>query len=139
MLSSTCQQLPSASSLVQVHTGGQRLRSPAHSQGDFFPPTVVTGVTPAMDIWREEVFGPVMCISSFSSDDQAVALANDCAFGLGAAVFSRSQARARRIAAQLQVCPASCAQAGSHFMGWPQPVRMVCIAPKLAAQGMQIS
>ena len=50
-----------------------------------------------------QVFGPVMSIARFDNDAEAVQLANDCAFGLGAAVFSRSQRRAQRIASQLQV------------------------------------
>jgi len=71
-------------------------------KGQFMQPTVLVGVTPAMEIWREEVFGPVMTIVPFSSDAEAVALANDCPFGLGSNVFSGDQARARAIASQLR-------------------------------------
>ena len=59
----------------------------------FIAPAVLFGVTPSMDLWREEVFGPVLAIAVASDDDAAVALANDCAFGLGSAVFARSPAR----------------------------------------------
>ena len=76
---------------------------PYGCKGEFFAPTVLTGVTPAMRIWREEVFGPVMVVVPFADDAEAIALANDCAFGLGSAVFSGSQRRANAIAANLQV------------------------------------
>lgn len=72
------------------------------SGGQFFPPTVLAGVTKDMAIWHEEVFGPVMIVVPFDSDDDAVALANDCAFGLGSSVFSGSARRARAIAARLE-------------------------------------
>ena len=54
-----------------------------------------------MRIMREEVFGPVAPIVKVTSDEEAVRLANDCPFGLGAAVFSRSPARANAVARQL--------------------------------------
>ena len=53
--------------------------------------------------YREEVFGPVFVIVKFTTDAEAVALANDCPFGLGSTVFSRSKDRANSIARQLQV------------------------------------
>lgn len=53
--------------------------------------------------YREEVFGPVFTVLKFRTDADAIALANDCAFGLGSTVFSRSKARANKIAHQLQV------------------------------------
>jgi acyl-CoA reductase-like NAD-dependent aldehyde dehydrogenase len=74
----------------------------AAGAGQFYPPTVVTGVTRDMAIWHEEVFGPVMVVVPFDSDDEAVALANDCEFGLGSSVFSGSTRRARAIAARLE-------------------------------------
>jgi acyl-CoA reductase-like NAD-dependent aldehyde dehydrogenase len=70
--------------------------------GQFYEPTVLVGVQRGMDIWAEEAFGPVLCITSFTSDADAIALANDCAFGLGSAVFSRSARRARAIGAALE-------------------------------------
>lgn len=76
---------------------------PDQSKGLFYPPTVITGVTRGMRIWEEEVFGPVMTVVPFDTEDEAIALANDCPFGLGSAVFSRSAARARRVGAQLEV------------------------------------
>merc|ERR1712113_334670 len=70
--------------------------------GQFYPPTVLVNVTKDMRIWREEVFGPVMCIEKFSLDEDAVALVNSNPFGLGSSVFSKSKARAKAIGKQLK-------------------------------------
>lgn len=58
--------------------------------GDFYAPTVVTGVTPDMAIARDEVFGPVLSVLTFRTLDEAVALANDAAYGLSAGVWSEN-------------------------------------------------
>lgn len=76
---------------------------PGGLKGDFFAPTVLAGVQPGMRIWKEEVFGPVMVVVPFRDDAEAVSLANNCCFGLGSNVFSRSMKRANAIASQLQV------------------------------------
>ena len=68
--------------------------------GQFYPPTVLTNVTHAMKIMKEEVFGPVLSIVKIRSDDEAVALANECDFGLGSNVFG-SRRRALKVGAQL--------------------------------------
>ncbi|MBK8262033.1 MAG: aldehyde dehydrogenase family protein [Nannocystis sp.] len=81
-----------------ARVGGRRGRL---ASGNFFEPTVLTGVDHTMDIMRDETFGPVMAIVRVSSDDEAIRLANDTSFGLGSTVFSRSPARARRIAGAL--------------------------------------
>lgn len=86
---------------LQVLAGGKLIIDEAG--GQFYAPTVLTGVAPGMRIWREEVFGPVMAIVKVGSDDEAVRLANDCPFGLGSAVFSRSAAHARAIGQRLEV------------------------------------
>ncbi|CAG9461445.1 unnamed protein product [Pedinophyceae sp. YPF-701] len=86
---------------AKCFAGGNLPRGGA-SKGMFYPPTVLIGVTPEMRIWAEEVFGPVLVACAFSDDDEAVELANDCPFGLGSSVFSRDQARARRIAENLE-------------------------------------
>lgn len=51
----------------------------------------------------EEVFGPVMAVVAFTTDDEAVALANDCPFGLGSSVFSRNTARAQGLGSRIEV------------------------------------
>jgi acyl-CoA reductase-like NAD-dependent aldehyde dehydrogenase len=77
--------------------GGQR----GPSSGQFFQPTVLTGVTHDMDIVKNESFGPVMCILRIRDDEEAVRLANDSIFGLGSTVFSKDHARARRLGDRL--------------------------------------
>lgn len=67
-------------------------------RGSFFRPTVLADVTPDMDIFQEEVFGPVMLLCRVRDDQQAIAVANSTRFGLGASVFSKDQKRAKRIA-----------------------------------------
>lgn len=67
----------------------------AHPQGPrFVSPTVITNVTPAMTIWREEIFGPVSTITTFKSDEEAISLANDTTYGLAAYIFSSNLSRA---------------------------------------------
>lgn len=71
-----------------VVIGGGSLAVPG-LDGRFYQPTVVSGVTPDMAIAREEVFGPVLSVLTFRTEDEAIALANDAAFGLSAGVWSR--------------------------------------------------
>jgi aldehyde dehydrogenase (NAD+) len=73
---------------------------PGAIAGSFIPPTVLTGVTHAMRIMREETFGPVIPIQRVASIDEAVQLANDTPYGLGSTVFAGAAARA--IAARLR-------------------------------------
>ncbi|CAI7782533.1 unnamed protein product [Closterium sp. NIES-53] len=70
--------------------------------GQFYPPTVLVNVQPTMRILHEEVFGPLMCIVKFENDQEVVAVANDCPFGLGCSVFSRDRRRAAAIGAAVQ-------------------------------------
>ncbi|MSR40498.1 MAG: aldehyde dehydrogenase [Phycisphaerales bacterium] len=81
---------------------GARLLFGARKQeGNFVEPTVLAGVDHTMEIMREETFGPVACIMEFDGIDQAVMLANDTPFGLGAAVFGADEVRATHVAARL--------------------------------------
>jgi succinate-semialdehyde dehydrogenase/glutarate-semialdehyde dehydrogenase len=68
----------------------------------FYEPTVLDGVTPQMICRDEETFGPVVSIFRVGSDEDAVALANDTAYGLNASVWTRHVPRGRRIAAQIK-------------------------------------
>jgi succinate-semialdehyde dehydrogenase/glutarate-semialdehyde dehydrogenase len=66
--------------------------------GAFYPPTVVADVRPGMPAYDEELFGPVAALITADDEDEAIRIANDTAFGLGAAVFTRDTARAELIA-----------------------------------------
>lgn len=66
--------------------------------GAFYPPTVLTDVRPGMPAYEEELFGPVASIIAVEDEDEAIRVANDSVFGLGAAVFTRDAARGERIA-----------------------------------------
>ena len=68
--------------------------------GAFYPPTVLSGVRKGMAACDEELFGPVAAILPVRDEAQAIAVANDSVFGLGAAVFTRDAARGERIAEQ---------------------------------------
>jgi succinate-semialdehyde dehydrogenase/glutarate-semialdehyde dehydrogenase len=82
-----------------LHVGG----SLVGDKGAYFAPAVLTGVTPEMRAYREELFGPVAVVYKVSSDDEAVKLANVVDFGLGGAVWSADEERATRVARQLEV------------------------------------
>ena len=71
-------------------------------EGAFYAPTVLTGVTHEMRIMREEIFGPVLPIAAVDSESEAIALANDCDFGLGASVWTRDRPKGERIAREIE-------------------------------------
>lgn len=78
-----------------ILTGGSR---PEHlKKGFFVEPTIITDVTTSMQIWKEEVFGPVLCVKTFSTEEEAIDLANDTIYGLGAAVISNDLERCERV------------------------------------------
>ncbi|MFO1068372.1 MAG: aldehyde dehydrogenase family protein [Geminicoccaceae bacterium] len=72
------------------------------SRGWFVEPTVVDAVTPDMRIGREEVFGPVVTVTRFASEDEAVAMANDTGYGLTSGVYTADIGRALRLARRLE-------------------------------------
>jgi betaine-aldehyde dehydrogenase len=86
---------------ARLLTGGERVRPQGFEGGFFIQPTVFADVTDAMTIAREEIFGPVMSVLSFATEDEAVARANATPFGLAAGVFTRDLARAHRVVARL--------------------------------------
>jgi acyl-CoA reductase-like NAD-dependent aldehyde dehydrogenase len=84
---------------AKVLAGGEVKVTPEGAR--FVQPTVLTGTTPDMAIVRDETFGPMLPIMTYRTEEEAVRLANDSAYGLSAYVFTRSRARAERIANQL--------------------------------------
>ncbi|XP_050372539.1 aldehyde dehydrogenase 22A1 [Argentina anserina] len=82
----------------------------------FFPPTVIENVNHTMRLMQEEAFGPIMPIMKFSTDEEAIKLANDSRYGLGCAVFSGSQRRAREITSQIQCGVAAINDFASNYM-----------------------
>lgn len=82
---------------------GARLLAGGKPNGQFYPATVLAGVTPDMPVFREEIFGPVISITSFSTDAEAIALANDSEYGLSAGVHTANVGRGMAIAEQLNV------------------------------------
>ncbi|OBR06665.1 Aldehyde dehydrogenase [Colletotrichum higginsianum IMI 349063] len=82
--------------------GGEPLNIGGKGKGFFVAPTVFTNVTTKMRVWGEEIFGPVVVIASFKTEEDAVALANDSQYGLGAAVFTQNVERAHRVASDIE-------------------------------------
>jgi aldehyde dehydrogenase (NAD+) len=85
---------------AQLRSGGGRPESIDHPL--FYAPTVFTGVKPDMAIAQEEVFGPVLAVMPFDSEDEAVELTNNTAFGLSSAVWTTQLDRAHRVAPRIR-------------------------------------
>jgi succinate-semialdehyde dehydrogenase/glutarate-semialdehyde dehydrogenase len=86
--------------------GGERIEGP----GWYYPPTVLADITPEMRVYREEVFGPVALFHRAADIDEAIALANDSDFGLGANAWTRDEAEQRRFIEEIE--------SGMVFVNW---------------------
>lgn len=98
--------------------GGERV---LEGRGQYYAPTVLGDVTPAMRIAREETFGPVMLLMRVRDDDEAIRVANGTAFGLGATILTRDAARARRLTERLSVGNVSVNDFGLTYMAMDLP------------------
>ncbi len=87
---------------AQLRLGGGPATRPECGKGWFVEPTIFTGVNNAMRIAQEEIFGPVLSILRFKDEDEAVKIANDVRFGLGAGVWTRDIGRAIRMSEKIQ-------------------------------------
>lgn len=74
----------------------------ASQDSGFYPPTVLAGVTPEMDVARDEIFGPIAALLSFTDEDEVIRLANDTPYGLASYIYTRDLARAWRVSEALQ-------------------------------------
>jgi acyl-CoA reductase-like NAD-dependent aldehyde dehydrogenase len=81
----------------EVLTGGQAPENPALANGCYVEPTVVRA-DPSSRVCHEEVFGPFVTISTFSSEDEVIAIANDVEYGLGSGLWTQDLSRAHRVA-----------------------------------------
>lgn len=99
-----------AEGLTLLSGGGK----PAGLEGWFVEPTIFVDVPTTSALWREEIFGPVLCIRTFETEEEAVALANDCDFGLVATVVGGDDERANRVADAIE--------AGHVWINSPQAI-----------------
>lgn len=84
---------------AKVIIGG---KMPSDLKGAYFEPTILINIKKSMRVWKEEVFGPVLPIISFNTEEEAIQLANDTELGLGGYVFTQNIKRAERVAKALQ-------------------------------------
>lgn len=86
----------------QLACGGKRLSGGVFDEGFYLPPTIFTGLADDADVSCEEIFGPVLPVFSFETEEEAVARANDSFYGLAAGVWTRDVGRAIRMGDALQ-------------------------------------
>ncbi len=84
---------------AKVVIGGKK---PEGLSGAYYEPTLLANITKDMRVWQEEVFGPVLPIVPYSDEDQAIRMANDTKYGLGAYIFTKDNERFMRVAHQLE-------------------------------------
>lgn len=100
-----------ARAYARVVTGGQ-VPSGAAAGGYYYEPTLVADVPVNSELWRDEVFGPVLAVVPFDDDDEAITLANDTAFGLAASAWTRDTYRAGRASREIR---AGCVWINDHI------------------------
>ena len=105
--------------------GGHRMTEPPYDRGYFYAPTVISGVTPDMQVAREETFGPIAPITVVGDEEEALALANGTAYGLVAYLFTRDLNRAICLSERLEAGTiglnnCSAVQLNAPYGGWKQ-------------------
>ena len=91
---------------------GGRAPGGALARGAYYEPTLITGIDRTAPIWHDEVFGPVLVVLAFDSDDEAIELANDTPYGLAASAWTRDVVRANRATREIQ---AGCVWVNDHI------------------------
>ena len=86
----------------KVVAGGSRVETPPLAAGNFIRPTILTDVPPSSRAVREEIFGPVLVVASFSDTEEAIRMANDTPYGLLSALWTRDLATAHTVARRLE-------------------------------------
>jgi acyl-CoA reductase-like NAD-dependent aldehyde dehydrogenase len=104
---------------AKLLTGGTRPEGEAFRRGYWIRPTVYANVTPAMRIAREEIFGPVLSIMKWRTEEEAVAMANATEYGLASGVWTRDLATAMNMARKLQSGFVWINTTARHFVGTP--------------------
>ena len=87
---------------VKIVCGGNRITKDGFEKGNYFEPTLMTGVTPDMRVFGEEIFGPVLPIFPFDSEEEVIKLANQTEYGLSAEVYTTDLKKAERVAEQIE-------------------------------------
>jgi acyl-CoA reductase-like NAD-dependent aldehyde dehydrogenase len=110
---------------ARLVAGGERDRTGENGSGFFIRPTIFAEVDNKMRIAQEEIFGPVLCIIPFETEEEVIAMANDSIYGLGAGLWTNDVSRAHRVAKKLQagmvfVNKYGCYDFASPFGGWKQ-------------------
>lgn len=82
---------------AEILTGGRRIGD----KGYYLEPTVFAKMTPEMRIWREEIFGPVIGLTTFATEEEAINLANDCDYGLGAYFWTKDLDQMHRVSSAM--------------------------------------
>ena len=84
---------------AKIITGGRR---PKDLKGAYYLPTILIDVKKNMRVWNEEVFGPVLVVVPFKNEEEAIKLANDTSYGLGAQVYTKDRKRALRLSTKIE-------------------------------------
>ncbi|KAJ1959805.1 Meiotic Sister-Chromatid recombination aldehyde dehydrogenase [Dispira parvispora] len=102
---------------AQIHTGGERFHHPRFPSGTFFKPTVISGVTPSMRISQEEHFGPLVVIMGpYDTDEELLAVANQCPHGLGSSIFTQDTNRGYEMALKLYTGMCNVNDFGANYL-----------------------